>query len=65
MFGFFQNTQDPVCKMKVNKKEAKFSSEYNGEKHYFCSNNCQEKFKSDPKKYINQEKSDHGCCGHH
>ncbi len=35
---------DPVCKMELDQGEAKFSSTYNGEKHYFCSKTCKDSF---------------------
>ncbi|HWQ48457.1 MAG TPA: YHS domain-containing protein [Methanosarcina sp.] len=44
---------DPVCKMKVDKATAKFTSVYKGETYYFCSAFCKEKFDENPEKYIN------------
>ena len=31
---------DPVCKMTVDEKTAKFKSEYKGNKYYFCAPGC-------------------------
>lgn len=64
MFGLFQKVTDPVCKMEGKKNETKFSSEYHGIKYYFCSENCLNKFKEEPEKYlVAQEKvSKSGCC---
>ena len=31
---------DPICKMDVDEKTAKFTSEYNGKKYYFCAPGC-------------------------
>lgn len=42
---------DPVCGMVV-KEEESLSFEYEGKKYYFCSQVCYEKFKEDPKKYL-------------
>jgi PKD repeat protein len=44
---------DPVCKMKVDKATAKFTSVYKGTTYYFCSASCKEKFDANPEKYIN------------
>ncbi len=64
MFGFFQKTKDPVCKMNVDKNKVKYSSEYKGVKYYFCSENCKENFAKKPEKYTGLEKSasTHSCC---
>ncbi|TLP42303.1 heavy metal translocating P-type ATPase [Cohaesibacter sp. CAU 1516] len=39
---------DPVCGMQVSVKENVRSEEYDGETYYFCSDGCQDKFKTDP-----------------
>ena len=44
-------TIDPICKMKVDEKKAKFKSEYQGKKYYFCSAQCKREFDKNPKKY--------------
>lgn len=62
MFGLFGKVTDPVCGMGINKKEAKFSKEIDGQKYYFCSQNCQDKFDADPKKYASKEDHAGGCC---
>ena len=38
--------QDPICGMEVNDK--KYYFEYDGDKHFFCSEGCLEKFKECP-----------------
>ena len=43
---------DPICKMTVDEKTAKFTSEYKGKKYYFCAPGCKKKFDADPQKYI-------------
>jgi YHS domain-containing protein len=42
---------DPICKMTVDEKTAKFTSEYKGKRYYFCSPGCKQKFDADPAKY--------------
>lgn len=44
---------DLVCGMKISKEEAKFSSEHNDKKYYFCSPGCKAQFDNDPEKYAN------------
>lgn len=61
MFSFLNKTTDPVCGMKLNKKEAKFISEHDGSKYYFCSENCKEKFNKDLEKYLKKEAVGR-CC---
>ena len=39
---------DPICKMTVDEKTAKFTSEYKGKKYYFCAPGCKKKFDADP-----------------
>jgi len=43
---------DPVCKMKVDEKTAKFKSEYQGKIYYFCAPGCKKEFDKSPKKYL-------------
>lgn len=42
---------DPVCGMQVDEKNAKASSEHNGQKVYFCSEQCRQKFDQSPQQY--------------
>jgi PKD repeat protein len=44
---------DVVCKMKIDKTTAEFTSKYKGKTYYFCSASCKEKFDGNPDKYIN------------
>jgi P-type Cu+ transporter len=48
--------RDPVCGMKVNPATSQYIHEKDGRKHYFCSQGCEQKFKSDPEKYVRKEK---------
>jgi len=43
---------DPICKMEVDEKTAKWSSVYEGKKYYFCAPGCKKMIDRDPKKYI-------------
>ena len=43
---------DPVCKMTVDEKTAKFKTEYNGKTYYFCAPGCKFVFEEDPEKYL-------------
>jgi YHS domain-containing protein len=42
---------DPICKMQVDEKTAKYKSVYNGKIYYFCSPGCKKEFESNPEKY--------------
>jgi len=39
---------DPICKMEVDEKTAKWSSVYEGKKYYFCAPGCKKMFDRDP-----------------
>jgi Cu+-exporting ATPase len=43
--------KDPVCKMMVDEKAAKFVSEVSGSKVYLCSAACKTQFDGNPKKF--------------
>jgi Cu+-exporting ATPase len=43
---------DPVCGMKIKKKDAAATSEYKGKTIYFCNKSCKEEFDADPEKYM-------------
>ena len=47
---------DPVCKMEVKESEAAATSEYQGEKYYFCAVACKKAFDQNPEKYMAKEK---------
>ena len=49
MFG---KVRDPVCSMKIKKTDAVVTSQREGKTYYFCSQECKDKFKKNPKKYI-------------
>lgn len=43
--------KDPVCKMMVDEKKAKFVSEVGERKVYLCSEMCKSEFDANPGKY--------------
>jgi YHS domain-containing protein len=43
--------KDPVCKMMVDEKTAKYVSDAAGKKVYLCSAVCKQQFDANPKKY--------------
>jgi Cu+-exporting ATPase len=47
--------KDFVCGMQVKEAEAAGSSLYKGQKYYFCSSQCKQRFDEDPEKYIKTE----------
>jgi len=47
---------DPVCKMQVDEKKAAATSEYQGNKYYFCALGCKKAFDHDPEKYLGKKK---------
>jgi YHS domain-containing protein len=43
---------DPVCKMDVDEKAAKWKSTYEGKTYFFCAPGCKKAFDANPKKYL-------------
>lgn len=43
--------KDPVCKMMVDEKKTKLTSEHDGKAFYFCSPGCKAAFDKDPHRY--------------
>jgi YHS domain-containing protein len=43
--------RDPVCGMEVDPQKTTYTSEYHGQKHYFCSFSYKQKFDSNPQHY--------------
>ena len=48
MFG---KVTDPVCKMKIRKRDAAAFSHYNGKDYYFCSESCRKYFDENLEKF--------------
>ena len=49
-----EKAKDPVCGIMVD-KDPNLSTEYKGEKYYFCSKADMEKFKKEPEKYAKKK----------
>jgi len=59
--------------MAVDPRTASYTSEYNGNTHYFCSESCMTAFNRNPERFIEGRGTDHGhgahgaggmgCCG--
>ncbi|HYM61882.1 MAG TPA: NTP transferase domain-containing protein [Thermoanaerobaculia bacterium] len=49
---------DPICKMSVTIAGARYSSEHDGRRYYFCCALCQRTFENDPTPYIDT-RTDH------
>ena len=43
---------DPVCKMDVDEKTAKWKSVFNGKEYFFCAAGCKKTFDKNPAKYV-------------
>lgn len=43
---------DPVCEMEVDIASARWVSEHEGKKYYFCSPGCQKAFEADAARYL-------------
>jgi Cu+-exporting ATPase len=39
---------DPICGMSVQKANARYTSQYEGQTYYFCSDGCRVTFNKDP-----------------
>jgi YHS domain-containing protein len=47
--------RDPVCGLQVDPPQSAYTSEYEGETYYFCSERCKRQFDQDPLPYVGQE----------
>jgi len=47
-------TRDQVCGMDVDENTAAAKTEYAGDTYYFCSQECKQKFESDPESYVSR-----------
>ncbi len=50
--------QDPVCGMQVDEKTAAGRVEHEGKTYHFCSAGCMKRFKENPRKFVEQARSD-------
>ena len=44
--------KDPVCGMMVDEGTAKWTSEHQGRRFYFCSSGCKASFDRNPAKFV-------------
>ena len=44
--------KDPICKMDVDEKTAKWKTTHMGKTYYFCAPGCQKAFEANPHKYM-------------
>lgn len=49
--------KDPVCGMQIEDKEAAGTSTYKGERYFFCSESCRDKFIRNPEAFIDKKPS--------
>jgi YHS domain-containing protein len=43
---------DPVCKMEVDERTAKFKTTFKGATYYFCAPGCKKAFEANPEQYL-------------
>jgi len=43
--------RDPVCGMDVNEHDSRFSTNWEGQKYHFCSDQCKQEFDREPRHY--------------
>jgi len=48
---------DPVCKMQVDKRQAVGELQFNGDKYWFCSLSCVERFSKEPASFVRLDSS--------
>ena len=53
-----KDVRDPVCGMRVESANSRFSYEYAGQVHYFCGGGCQSAFKANPTQFLPSEVGD-------
>ena len=46
--------KDPVCGMNIDPNAAVASEEYQGQRYYFCSQACHDRFKANPQQFVNR-----------
>jgi Cu+-exporting ATPase len=47
-----ERARDPVCGMAVRRETAKWTTEHDGLKYFFCNERCLTRFREDPSKYL-------------
>jgi len=46
---------DPVCGMRIDSSKARFTSDYEGMRYYFCSEPCKHRFDHNPEIYLQSD----------
>ncbi len=49
---------DPVCGMSVDRQNAKHRFAFRGQKYFFCSGRCRERFEAEPEKFLKPKPSE-------
>jgi YHS domain-containing protein len=49
--------RDPVCEMDVDESTAAAETEYRGDRYYFCSEQCKDRFIADPERYVSRSET--------
>lgn len=52
IIGGLMKVTDPVCRMQIDSEKAAATSEYKGQKIFFCAPGCKTKFDKEPEKYM-------------
>lgn len=52
--------KDPVCGMMIEERDAVATSDYHGQRYYFCSKDCKVEFDENPEEYAGQASSGTG-----
>jgi P-type Cu+ transporter len=56
---------DPVCGMTVDKSRPHQTHDHGGQRYHFCSARCAEKFRKDPKQYLDKQQASAAAAAEH
>jgi Cu+-exporting ATPase len=57
--GTTPTVTDPVCGMEIAPSDAVGTHVYNGRTYYFCNESCLERFREDPRRYLEPSRGEH------
>ena len=57
--GATPTVTDPVCGMEIPPSDAVGTQSYNGRTYYFCNESCLERFREDPRRFLEPPDADH------
>ena len=60
MVQLSENYKDPVCGMDVS-EESEIHLSHQGQKYFFCSQYCHDKFQANPESFLDSNKNDDDC----